>query len=98
MNLLVELAVNFFCPLVVFFAHELHECEHYGLWALVLWRSAFQAHQPSLPIRGLRPRLLSLRSVLPSRQIVLNEIFCPRIARIGTNAMRGCFMTTTGKT
>ena len=24
MNLLVELAVNFFCPLVVFFAHELH--------------------------------------------------------------------------
>ena len=25
MNLLVELAVNYFCPLVVFFAHELHE-------------------------------------------------------------------------
>ena len=49
-------------------------------------------------LRGLRPRLLSLRSVLPSRQIVLNEIFCPRIARIGTNAMRGCFMTTTGTT
>ena len=67
MNLLVELAGNYLCPLVIFFAHELHECEHYGLWALVLWRSAFQAHQPSLPIRGLRPRLLSLRSVLPSR-------------------------------
>ena len=24
MNLLVELAVNYLCPLVVFFAHELH--------------------------------------------------------------------------
>ena len=24
MNLLVELAVNYFCPLVIFFAHELH--------------------------------------------------------------------------
>ena len=41
----------------------------------VLWRSAFQAHRSRLPIRGLRPRLPSLRSVLPSRQIVLNEIF-----------------------
>ena len=40
----------------------------------------------SSPIRGLRPRLLSLRSVLPSRQIVLNEIFCPRIARIFVQA------------
>ena len=24
MNLLVELVVNYFCPLVIFFAHELH--------------------------------------------------------------------------
>ena len=28
-------------------------------------------------IRGLRPRLPSLRSVLPSRQIALNEIVLP---------------------
>ena len=41
------------------------------------------------PIRGLRPRLPSLRSVLPSRQIVLNEIFCPRIARMDTNGCNG---------
>ena len=32
---------------------------------------------PALSFRGLRPRLLSLRSVLPSRQIVLNEILLP---------------------
>ena len=38
------------------------------------------------PIRALRTRLPSLRSVLPSRQIVLNEIFCPRIARIFVQA------------
>ena len=59
MNLLVELAVNYLCPLVVFFAHELH---------------------------GLTRRQCATGMATGS------------VARIGTNAIRGCFMTTTGTT
>ena len=48
--------------------------------------------------RGLRTRLPSLRSVLPSRQIVLNEIFCPRIALMDTNGCNGLNGDRVGRT
>ena len=40
-------------------------------------------------IRGLRPRLPSLRSVVPSRHSPSTKYYCPRIAQIGTNGCNG---------
>ena len=46
------------------------------------------------PIRALRTRLPSLRSVLPSRQIVLNEIFLPTNCTNGHESLQWIKMAT----